>query len=59
MSGWRSPSCSKPVRELGGAYDIVLDCQPFAVANGRLVTGTNPALSVLTPKLAIDALKAR
>ncbi|VFR17558.1 ThiJ/PfpI family protein [plant metagenome] len=44
------------LRELGGRYENVADFQPFAVADGRLVTGQNPASSGLTAKLTLQAL---
>lgn len=47
------------LRELGGKYESVADFQPFAVADGRLVTGQNPASSALTAKLVLEALTAR
>lgn len=45
------------LRELGGRYENVADFQPFAIADGRLVTGQNPASSGLTAKLTLQALK--
>jgi len=45
------------LRELGGLYESVADFQPFAVTDGRLVTGQNPASSGLMAKLVLDALK--
>ncbi|MEN5279170.1 type 1 glutamine amidotransferase domain-containing protein [Brucella sp. TWI432] len=44
------------LRELGGRYESVADFQPFAIADGRLVTGQNPASSALTAKLTLEAL---
>ncbi|WP_435656688.1 type 1 glutamine amidotransferase domain-containing protein [Brucella pituitosa] len=44
------------LRELGGRYENVADFQPFAIADGRLVTGQNPASSALTAKLTLEAL---
>lgn len=44
------------LRELGGRYENVADFQPFAIADGRLVTGQNPASSALTAKLTLQAL---
>lgn len=44
------------LRELGGRYESVGDFQPFALADGRLVTGQNPASSGLTAKLTLQAL---
>lgn len=44
------------LRELGGRYESVADFQPFAIADGRLVTGQNPASSALTARLTLEAL---
>jgi putative intracellular protease/amidase len=46
------------LRELGGRYESVADFQPFAIADGRLVTGQNPASSALTAKLTLEALNS-
>lgn len=46
------------LRELGGRYESVADFQPFAIGDGRLVTGQNPASSALTAKLTLEALAA-
>ena len=46
------------LRELGGLYESTDDFQPFAIADGRLVTGQNPASSALTAQLTLEALKA-
>jgi putative intracellular protease/amidase len=46
------------LRELGGRYESVADFKPFALADGRLVTGQNPASSALTAGLTLDALAA-
>lgn len=47
------------LRDLGGLYESAADFQPFAIADGRLVTGQNPASSALTAKRVLDALAAR
>lgn len=44
------------LRALGGRYESVADFQPFAISDGRLVTGQNPASSALTAKLTLEAL---
>jgi putative intracellular protease/amidase len=44
------------LRELGGRYESIADFQPFAIADGRLVTGQNPASSALTARLTLEAL---
>ena len=46
------------LRELGGRYESVADFQPFAIADGRLVTGQNPASSALTARLTLEALNS-
>ncbi len=47
------------LRELGGRYENGPDFKPFAVADGRLVTGQNPASSALTARLALEALRTQ
>lgn len=47
------------LRKLGGFYESAADFQPFAIADGRLVTGQNPASSALTAKRVLDALAGR
>ena len=47
------------LRELGARYASGPDFQPFAVADGRLVTGQNPASSEVAARLVLDALAAR
>jgi putative intracellular protease/amidase len=44
------------LRELGGRYERAADFQPFAIADGRLVTGQSPASSTLTARLTLEAL---
>ena len=44
------------LRERGGRYESAADFQPFAIADGLLVTGQNPTSSVLTAKLTLGAL---
>lgn len=44
------------LRELGALYEGAEEFQPFAMSDGRLVTGQNPASSALTAKLTLDAL---
>lgn len=45
------------LRELGGRYESGPDFQPFAVADGKLVTGQNPASSARVAELAIEAAR--
>lgn len=44
------------LRDLGAHYERAADFRPFAIAAGRLVTGQNPASSMLTARLTLDAL---
>lgn len=44
------------LRDLGARYERAADFQPFALSDGRLVTGQNPASSALTARLTLDAL---
>lgn len=46
------------LRDLGGRYENIADFQPFAIADGRLVTGQNPASSALAARLTLEALAA-
>lgn len=43
--------------ELGGVYTRGPDFQPFALRDGRLVTGQNPASSEKTAELTIEAIR--
>lgn len=44
------------LRELGARYEVAPDFQPFAVRDGRLVTGQNPASATRTAALVMEAL---
>ncbi|WP_029006243.1 type 1 glutamine amidotransferase domain-containing protein [Azorhizobium doebereinerae] len=46
------------LRELGGRYESGPDFQPFALSDGRLVTGQNPSSSEETARLTLVAAKA-
>ena len=46
------------IRELGGHFVGAPNWQPFAVADGLLITGQNPQSSKLVAQLVIDALGA-
>jgi putative intracellular protease/amidase len=46
------------LRELGGRYESGPDFQPFAVADGKLVTGQNPMSSARVAELALEAAHA-
>ncbi|MFD0985737.1 type 1 glutamine amidotransferase domain-containing protein [Methyloligella solikamskensis] len=45
------------LKELGANYEKVDDFQPFAIVDGRLVTGQNPASSAEAAKLTLEAVK--
>ena len=45
--------------ELGGKYERGPKWAPFAVRDGALVTGQNPASSTAVAKLVIEALDGR
>jgi putative intracellular protease/amidase len=47
------------LRELGGKYERGPLWQSFAVRDGRLVTGQNPASSVAAAREVIQALKEK
>lgn len=44
------------IRELGGLYEGAPKFEPYAVKDGRLVTGQNPMSSELVAKLTIQAI---
>lgn len=44
------------VRELGGHFEKAGNFQPFAVRDGKLITGQNPASSALVAKYVIESL---
>lgn len=45
------------IRELGARYEKGADFQPFAVRDGRLVTGQNPASSERVAELVLQAVE--
>ena len=45
------------IRELGAKYESGLAFQPFAVRDGKLVTGQNPASSEKVAELVLEAVK--
>lgn len=45
------------IRELGARYEKGADFQPFAVRDGRLVTGQNPASSEQVAELVLQAVE--
>lgn len=46
------------LRDLGGRYESGPDFQPFALRDGKLVTGQNPSSSQETARLTLQAVKA-
>lgn len=46
------------LKNLGGLYACGPDFQPFALADGKLVTGQNPASSERTAELTVEAIRA-
>lgn len=46
------------LKTLGGLYACGPDFQPFALRDGKLVTGQNPASSEKTAELTIEAIRA-
>lgn len=47
------------LRELGGDFSGVADFQPYAVRDGQLVTGQNPASSEKVAQLTLEAVRER
>ncbi|HEX6735924.1 MAG TPA: type 1 glutamine amidotransferase domain-containing protein [Azonexus sp.] len=45
------------LRELGARYESVPDFQPYAIRDGRLVTGQNPASSEEVARLTLAAIR--
>jgi putative intracellular protease/amidase len=43
---------------VGGLYEKAPDWQPFAVVDGRLITGQNPALSTSAAQALLNVLAA-
>lgn len=46
------------LKRLGGLYEKANDWQPFAVVDGRLITGQNPVSSQMTAEALLDDLKS-
>ena len=44
------------IRELGAHYERGADFQPFAVRDGNLITGQNPASSERVAQLVLEAV---
>ena len=47
------------LKRIGGIYEKAADWAPFAVVDGRVVTGQNPASSTVAAKALIELLAAR
>jgi putative intracellular protease/amidase len=47
------------LKRIGGIYEKAADWAPFAVVDGRIVTGQNPASSTAAAKALIELLAAR
>jgi putative intracellular protease/amidase len=47
------------LKRIGGIYEKAADWAPFAVVDGRVVTGQNPASSTAAAKALIELLAAR
>jgi putative intracellular protease/amidase len=47
------------LKRIGGIYEKVADWAPFAIVDGRVVTGQNPASSTAAAKALIELLAAR
>jgi putative intracellular protease/amidase len=47
------------LRTLGAYFESGPDFQPFAIADGNLVTGQNPASSPRVAELALAAVRSR
>jgi putative intracellular protease/amidase len=47
------------LKRIGGIYEKAADWAPFAVVDGRIVTGQNPASSTTAAKALIEVLAAR
>lgn len=47
------------LKERGGLYTKVDDWQPYAVSDGNLITGQNPASSLAVAKVLLDQLRER
>lgn len=47
------------MKELGAKHEAGPDFQPFALRDGNMVTGQNPASATRTPQLVMEALKEK
>jgi putative intracellular protease/amidase len=46
-------------KKVGGLYEKAADWEPFAIVDGRVLTGRNPASSTVAAKALIELLAAR
>ena len=51
------PDTEDELRRLGGRYEKAADWQSFAIVDGRLVTGQNPASSEATAEALLGLLR--
>jgi len=47
------------LKRIGGLYEKAADWAPFAIVDGRVVTGQNPASSTAAAKALVELLAAR
>jgi putative intracellular protease/amidase len=47
------------LKRIGGLYEKAADWAPFAIVDGRVVTGQNPASSTAAAKALMEVLAAR
>jgi putative intracellular protease/amidase len=47
------------LKRIGGIYEKAADWAPFAVVDGRVLTGQNPASSTAAAKAMLELLAAR
>jgi len=47
------------LKRIGGIYEKAADWAPFAVVDGRVVTGQNPASSTSAARALLELLAAR
>jgi putative intracellular protease/amidase len=47
------------LKRIGGLYEKAPDWQPFAITDGRLITGQNPASSTVAAKALLDYFAAK
>jgi putative intracellular protease/amidase len=47
------------LKRIGGLYEKAADWAPFAIVDGRVVTGQNPASSTVAAQALLNLLAAR